>query len=105
MAALDPTIGHEQGKTRPCIIVSADEAGAIQRYPLVALVPLTGTPLTGPLYPRLPRGTAGLLKDSWALTDQVRTADKIRIRGLLGDVPASQMADINRALRFFLGLD
>jgi mRNA interferase MazF len=43
LVELDPTIGHEQRGARPCIIVSDPAVNAEQRFPLVAVVPVTGT--------------------------------------------------------------
>ena len=53
LVALDPTIGHEQRGVRPCIVVSDPEVISDQRYPLVCVVPVTGTPGEGLLYPPL----------------------------------------------------
>lgn len=47
--SLDPTVGHEQKGVRPCVLVSAPEVIVEQRYPLVCVVPITGTPGEGPL--------------------------------------------------------
>ena len=46
---LDPTIGHEQRGVRPCIVVSDPDITSDQRYPLVCVVPITGTPGEGRL--------------------------------------------------------
>ena len=50
MLSLDPTVGHEQKGVRPCVVVSAPEVIVEQRYPLVCVVPITGTPGEGALY-------------------------------------------------------
>ena len=81
---LDPTVGHEQKSVRPCVVVSDPAVTSDQRYPLVGVVPLTGAEGRGALYPRIPAGTGGLRKDSWALTDQVRSVDKRRVRAAYG---------------------
>jgi hypothetical protein len=59
---LNPTIGHEQRGVRPCIVVSDPEVIADQRFPLVAVVPVTGTTGVGALYPMLNPGQSGLTK-------------------------------------------
>src|SRR5260221_9209086 len=69
---LDPTVGHEQRGIRPCVVVSDPEVAADQRFPLVGVVPVTGTPGEGALYPPLRPGPSGLTKVSYALIDQVR---------------------------------
>jgi mRNA-degrading endonuclease toxin of MazEF toxin-antitoxin module len=43
LLTLDPTVGHEQRGVRPCVVVSDPDVIADQRFPLVAVVPVTGT--------------------------------------------------------------
>ena len=47
LVELDPTLGHEQRGVRPCVAVSAPAVNADQRFPLIAVVPVTGTPGEG----------------------------------------------------------
>src|SRR6476646_575267 len=65
--ALDPTFGHEQRGVRPCIVVSDPDVISDQRFPLVCVVPVTGTAGEGLLYPALAPGNSGLAKRSFAL--------------------------------------
>ena len=104
LVALDPTIGHEQRGVRPCIVVSDPEVISDQRYPLVCVVPLTGTPGEGLLYPPLAPGRSGLAKQSFALVDQLRSIDKRRIRRVFGELSQVEIAAIDEALAVFLGL-
>jgi mRNA-degrading endonuclease toxin of MazEF toxin-antitoxin module len=46
---LDPIVGHEQGGKRPCIVVMRKERVARQRFPIVVVVPVTGTRGLDPL--------------------------------------------------------
>ena len=73
LVELDPTVGHEQRGVRPCVAVSDPVVNADQRFPLIAVVPITGTPGEGALYPELSPGTSGLTKTSYALIDQLRS--------------------------------
>ncbi len=84
---LEPTEGHEQQGTRPCVVV-----------------PVTGTPAQGALYPDLAPGASGLTKPSTALVDQVRSIDKQRIRRRYGQVSAAELEAIDRGLCLYLGL-
>ena len=59
---LDPTVGHEQRGVRPCVVVSNPDISSDQRFPLVCVVPITGTPGEGLLYPPLAPGSSGLAK-------------------------------------------
>jgi mRNA interferase MazF len=77
---------------------------ARQRFPLIAVVPLTGTPGSGALYPRLAPGKSGLAKVSFALIDHLRCVDKRRIRRLFGRVSREELAAIDEGLTLFLGL-
>jgi mRNA-degrading endonuclease toxin of MazEF toxin-antitoxin module len=61
---LDPPLGHEQPGTRPCIAVSDPAVNTEQRFPLIAVIPVTGTPGVGALYPALSAGKSGLTRTS-----------------------------------------
>lgn len=104
LVGLDPTVGHEQRGLRPCIAVSDPAVNADQRFPLIAIVPVTGTPGEGALYPELSPGESGLTKTSYALIDHIRSVDKRRIRRLFGRVAADELAAIDQGLELFLGL-
>ena len=101
---LDPTVGHEQTNVRPCVVVSDPVVAADQRYPLVGVVPLTGKEGRGALYPKIPAGSGGLRKDSWALTDQIRSIDKRRIVAAYRSLEPADMDAIDEGVRLFLGL-
>ncbi|MCC7368815.1 MAG: type II toxin-antitoxin system PemK/MazF family toxin [Chloroflexi bacterium] len=101
---LDPTVGHEQRGVRPCIVVSDPDVIADQRFPLTAVVPVTGTPGQGALYPSLQPGRSGLAKPSYALIDQLRSVDKRRIRRVFGVISSSEVDALDEGLVLFLGL-
>jgi mRNA interferase MazF len=105
LVELDATIGHEQRGVRPCIAVSDPAVNADQRFPLIAVVPVTGTPGEGALYPSLEPGPSGLTKRSYALTDYLRSIDKRRIRRIFGQLPEAELATIDQGLELFLGLN
>ena len=67
LVELDPTVGHERRGLRPCITVSDPTVNADQRFPLIAVIPVTGTAGNGALYPVLAPGSSGLTKASHAL--------------------------------------
>jgi mRNA interferase MazF len=101
---LDPTVGHEQRGARPCIVVSDPEVISDQRFPLVCVIPVTGTPGRGLLYPELSPGRSGLAKQSFALIDHLRSIDKRRIRTVFGEIVPREIAAIDEGLVAFLGL-
>jgi mRNA interferase MazF len=101
---LDPTLGREQRGVRPCIVVSDPDVIGEQRFPLVCVVPVTGTPGEGLLYPPLAPGQSGLAKKSFALIDHLRSIDKRRIRRVFGELAREEIAAIDEGLAVFLGL-
>ena len=101
---LDPTLGHEQHGVRPCVVVSEPDIISDQRFPLVCVVPVTGTPGEGLLYPPLAPGQSGLAKQSFALIDHLRSINKRRIRRVFGELTREEMAAIDEGLAAFLGI-
>ena len=104
LVELDPTVGHEQRGVRPCVAVSDPAVNADQRFPLIAVVPVTGTTGVGALYPSLAPGSSGLAKPSSALVDHIRSIDKRRIRRMFGQVSLAELTNIDQGLELFLGL-
>jgi mRNA interferase MazF len=83
---LDPTVGSEIKKARPCVVVSPPELNDHLRTVIVA--PMTSKGFTAPF--RIPvthAGTKGLI-----LLDQLRTVDKVRLSKKLGAVSAKTLA-------------
>ena len=101
---LDPTLGHEQHGVRPCVVVSDPDVIGDQRFPLVCVVPVTGTPGEGLLYPSLAPGQSGLARKSFALIDHLRSIDKRRVRRVFGEVAPKEIAAIDEGLAAFLGI-
>jgi mRNA-degrading endonuclease toxin of MazEF toxin-antitoxin module len=84
--------------------VSDPSVNADQGFPLIAVVPVTGTSGVGALYPALSAGTSGLTKTSYALVDHLRSIDKRRVRRIFGQVLPSELSSIDQGLELFLGL-
>lgn len=77
---LDPTVGSEIQKTRPCVIISPDE---MNRY--IATVIIAPMTTKGTTYPtRIACKFQG--KDGQIVLDQIRTIDKIRLVKQLGQI-------------------
>ncbi len=78
LVILDPTIGSEIQKTRPCVIISPDEMNRHVATMIVA--PMT---TKGRSYPtRVACTFQG--KDGQVVLDQIRTVDKLRLARKLG---------------------
>jgi mRNA interferase MazF len=104
LVELDPAAGHEQHGTRPCVMVSDPDVISHQRFPLVCVVPVTGTAGEGLLYPPLAPGQSGLARKSFALIDHLRSIDKRRIRRVFGELAREEIAAVDEGLAAFLGL-
>lgn len=70
---LDPTIGSEIKKTRPCVIISPDEMN--HNISTVIIAPLTSKLRN--YTTRVPCKTEG--KQGQIVLDQIRTVDKVRL--------------------------
>lgn len=97
---LDPTVGSEIEKRRPCVIVSNDSANRAQSR--VQVAPMTSAQ-PARVYPWEARVTLNG-RTSKALADQIRTVSKTRLVSLAGAANAAEMAALEDALRFQLGL-
>ena len=77
---LDPTIGHEIQKTRPCVVVSPNEMN--RNIATVMIAPMT---TKGRTYPtRVICQFQG--KEGQIVLDQLRTVDKTRLVKKLGEI-------------------
>lgn len=85
---LDPTIGREIRKTRPCLVISPDE---MNRYVSTAIV----APMTtkGRDYPTRV-GCSFNGKDGQVVLDQIRTIDKSRLVHKLGEIDQKTKEDV-----------
>jgi mRNA interferase MazF len=85
---LDPTVGHEIRKSRPCLVISPDEMN--QHISTVIVAPMT---TKGRNYPtRVPCTFQG--KEGQVVVDQMRTVDKIRLVKRLGRVDSKTQSDV-----------
>jgi mRNA interferase MazF len=101
---LDPTVGREIQKTRPCVVVQRDSANATS--PLVIVCPLTdANGRSGNLLNVfVPAGMGGTDKDSLVLCNSVRSVDKARIVSYEGALAPLVMTEVNKGLRAILDL-
>lgn len=85
---LDPTLGSEIQKTRPCLVVSPDVVN--HNIATVIVAPMT---TQGKAYPtRVPCRFKG--KDGLIVLDQLRTVDKIRLVRRLGRVSLETQKEV-----------
>ena len=85
---LDPTIGSEIQKTRPCAIISPDEMN--RNISTVIIAPMT---TKGRVYPTrvicLFQG-----KDGQIVLDQIRTVDKSRLVKKIGEISQEEQREV-----------
>jgi mRNA interferase MazF len=93
LVSLDPTIGREIKKTRPCVVVSPDEMHDHLRTALVA--PMTAAGRGAPFRIGVTHGG----KKGLILLDQIRAVDKTRLAKKLGAVSAKTLAATLRTLQ------
>jgi mRNA interferase MazF len=77
---LDPTVGVEIKKTRPCVIVSPDEMN--RQLATVVICPITSKSRSYPT--RIEFDLEG--ETNWIIIDQIRTIDKMRILKTIGSI-------------------
>jgi mRNA interferase MazF len=92
LVALDPTIGHEIKKTRPCAVISPDEMNAHISTFIVAPMTTKGRPYPTRIPCRFKR------KSGQVVLDQIRTIDKARLVRKLGTLATDTQKDILSAL-------
>ena len=97
--ALDPSLGSEIRKTRPCVVVSVRVLN--ERRRTVIVVPLSSSPKASPpiLIPITCDGQPAV-----AVSDQIRAVTKERLRSRLGVVAEEELAVLADALRQIMQL-
>lgn len=98
MVALDPTLGSEIRKTRPCVVVSPDELNEFLNTIIVA-------PITRTLKKYPTRINFDLKKEKNQIAlDQIRTVDKKRLikkMAILKEIDAQKVCKILQELFAF----
>jgi mRNA interferase MazF len=93
LVALDPTVGSEIKKSRPCVIVSPPELNEHLRTVIVA--PMTSNGFPAPF--RVPVTHAG--KKGLIVLDQIRTVDKVRLVKRVGAVNTKTLSNVLTTLQ------
>ena len=93
---LDPTVGHEIKKTRPCLVISPDEMNRHLKTVIVA--PLTTKSHDYPS--RVSLRFEG--KQAWIVLDQIRTVDRVRLVKELGKLDLRHIRKVKDVVREML---
>ena len=90
---LDPTMGSEMKKTRPCVIISPDEMNKYLQT--IVIAPMTST--------SKPYPTRMEIKNSktkgWIVLDQIRTVDRKRIIKVLGSLTEKELNTLKMIIK------
>lgn len=93
---LDPTIGHEIKKTRPCLVISPNEMNHTIRTAIIA--PMTTKSRAYPT--RIPVQFEG--KTGWIVLDQIRTVDSLRLIKKLGSITKKEVIQVKAVIKEML---
>lgn len=91
LVKLNPTIGSEIQKTRPCIIISPNEMNILKT---VIVAPMTSKGFNFVFRPKIKFEN----KNGLVLLDQIRTVDKTRIVKKIGEVEKNKSKEISQML-------
>jgi mRNA interferase MazF len=100
---LDPTKGHEQGGTRPCLVISANK---FNHGPadLVVVIPITSRYKKIASHVQVRAGEAGLSDDSYIKCEEVRCVSKERFGRYWGSIRGPTLASVEQWVRVVLEL-
>ena len=104
LAALDPVIGSEQGKTRPVVIIQNNVANEHSPVVIIAAVTTTRGVKEYPTEIWVSPPNGGVRRASVVLLNQIRTIDKRRLIHRWGALDASTMKKLDEALMISVGL-
>lgn len=90
---LDPTVGSEMKKTRPCVVISPNEMNKYLQTIVVA--PMTSSSKTYPTRVEINHDS----KKGWIVLDQIRTIDRQRIIKVLGNLSQNETLKVKEVLR------
>ena len=91
LVKLNPTVGSEIQKTRPCIVISPNEMNVLKT---VIIAPMTSKGFDFIFRPKIKFEK----KDGLVLLDQIRTVNKTRLVKKLGDVNTATPKEISKML-------
>jgi mRNA interferase MazF len=93
---LDPVIGHEIRKTRPCVVISPDEMNMNIQTVIIA-------PMTTKSH-EYPTRIAVLFQDKkgWIVLDQIRTVDRRRLVKHLGKITPPEIRKVKAVIKEML---
>ena len=105
-ADLTPVVGCEQGGRRPVLVIQNDVGNHHGSTVIVAAITSRRRRKRRlPTHIGLPRLPTGLRTASFAMLEQVRTIDRMRLGAYIGRLDGERMAAVDRAILISFGLD
>ncbi len=93
---LDPTVGHEIKKTRPCLVISPNEMN--ETIQTIIIAPMTTKSHTYPTRVAVKFQN----KDGWIVLDQLRTVDRKRLIKKIGKINRKEVDLVKNVLQEML---
>ena len=90
---LDPTVGSEIKKTRPCVVISPNEMNKYLRT--IVITPMTTSSRSYPTRVEIKHDN----KIGWIVLDQIRTIDKQRIIKQLGRLSKPEIKEVKNIIK------
>lgn len=90
---LDPTIGSEIKKTRPCVVISPNEMNKYLRT--IVIAPVTTSSKKYPTRVKVKHDN----KSGWIVLDQIRTIDRQRIIKIFGELQDFEIQKLKSVLK------
>lgn len=101
-AQLPINVGSEQSGKRPVVVIQNDKGNTYSPTTIVALI-------TSQFKKYMPThvkiSNKALPYDSIVMTEQLRTIDKSRLNGYIGNLTEDEISQTNLALKISIGLD
>ena len=90
---LDPTVGSEIKKTRPCVVLSPNEMNKHLRT--IVIAPITSTSKAYPTRVEI----KGKSTKGWVVIDQIRTIDRMRVTKSFGMLDGKEIIEIKNVIK------
>ena len=90
---LDPTVGSEIKKTRPCVVISPNEMNKYLRT--IVIAPMTTSSKKYPTRVQIKHDN----KIGWIVLDQIRTIDRQRIIKVFGEIQDIEIQEVKSVLK------
>ena len=90
---LDPTIGSEMKKTRPCVIISPNEMNKYLQT--IVIAPMTSNSRHYPTRVEVKHNKT----KGWVVVDQIRTIDRKRVIKILGKLTENEVYKVKTTIQ------